>query len=102
MTLNVNGPLIVGIDMSAHTVQEPTQRLNALKNLKAISNPVVRNPFPKALTPVRHLKMVPWLEIYPDRQMANFIDNGFKVGFHIPPFSGSGCNWVDNLKFINQ
>lgn len=45
-------------------------------------------------------RLLPWLGAYPDRQKAELLLNGFKVGFLVPEFTGSGCSWVDNAKSV--
>lgn len=45
--------------------------------------------------------MLPYLRIYPNREMAQLLINGFNNGFFVPEFRGSGCQWVDNLQSVN-
>lgn len=45
-------------------------------------------------------RLVPWLGAYPDKQKADLIYNGFKVGFSIPVFEGKGCSWVNNSRSV--
>lgn len=46
-------------------------------------------------------RLEPWLGAYPDRQKADLIANGFKVGFSIPVFVGKGCEWVENARSVS-
>lgn len=54
----------------------------------------------KAHTPVRLENMYPWLLLYPDKEKAGILINGFTFGFKLPVFSGNGCHVVDNLKSV--
>lgn len=47
------------------------------------------------------LRLLPWLEVYPDRRTADLLYNGFKVGFQVPEFQGSGCIIVKNSKSVS-
>lgn len=42
--------------------------------------------------------MLPWLALYPDKEKARVLTEGFSSGFQLPIFQGSGCQLVDNLK----
>lgn len=46
--------------------------------------------------------MLPWLLIYPDRERASLLIDGFKEGFSLPAFSGEGCHPVRNLKSVDR
>lgn len=52
---------------------------------------------PKARTPVKLEKMYLWLLLYPDKEKAEILIEGFSLGVKLPFFSGSGCHMVDNL-----
>lgn len=43
-------------------------------------------------------KMLPWLDLYPNREIARLIKERFQDGFYVPPYEGDGCLFVDNLK----
>lgn len=45
--------------------------------------------------------MLPWLGAYPDKSKAELLIEGFKVGFHVPEFTGSGCVQISNAKSVN-
>lgn len=97
-TINASGLQTVNINMSAHFARDPTSLQNALKEHNLLNVAVIQ----KAQTPVKILRKVPWLRIYPDRQKAKLIEDGFKVGLKVPPNEGEGCLWVDNLKSIDR
>lgn len=44
-----------------------------------------------ANSPVNMENMLPWLTIYPDRQMVVLLIEGFLHGFQLPKFTGFGC-----------
>lgn len=46
--------------------------------------------------------MRPWLDLYPSREKALLLIEGFSFGFPLPSFTGSGCTIVDNLKSVRQ
>ena len=96
---NVNGPIHVGTGMSALSVQERTQSLNVLKKCLPPSS---RDRSQRAYTPVKWRNMLPWLRVFPDRSRARLLLEGFRDGFLLPPFSGTGCHLVNNLKSISQ
>lgn len=41
--------------------------------------------------------MLPWIDHYPDRTMAQLLIDGFKKGFLAPSFSRAECILVRNL-----
>lgn len=53
------------------------------------------------LTPVNLVRMRPWLDSYPNQQLAQPIEDGFAYGFKVPPFEGTCCARVDNLKSVS-
>lgn len=50
--------------------------------------------------PMTLQRMRPWLDIYPDREKAPFLSNGFSYGFLLPSCAGPGCEVVPNLKSV--
>lgn len=44
--------------------------------------------------------MLPWLKEFPDRLKAELLYQGFKVGFHIPEYTGLGCEIIANSKSV--
>lgn len=56
---------------------------------------------PKACT-LKLEKMYHWLCLYPDRQEAQVLIEGFSIGFRLPEFSDSGCHLVNNLKSVDM
>lgn len=53
-----------------------------------------------SMTLVNLLRMSPQLEIYQDKNEAELLFKGFKVGFNIPSFDGLGCVSLENLKSV--
>lgn len=46
--------------------------------------------------------MRPWLDLYPNREKALLLIEGFLCGFPLPFFSGTGCTVVENLKSVQR
>lgn len=46
--------------------------------------------------------MQPWLDKYPNREMASFLTEGFSSGFKLPMFSGIERSIVNNLKSVYE
>lgn len=44
--------------------------------------------------------MLPWLELYPNREMACLLSSGFRDGFYVPRFEGEGCLLSENLQSV--
>lgn len=44
--------------------------------------------------------MLPRLLVYPDKQKAMLLIEGFSQGFHLPKFTGFGCKLVHNLPSV--
>lgn len=85
MTVNADGPLHVGTNMS---VGVHTRYLNVFERCQPPINNSLRGTFfLKAATPVIVEKMLPWLHLYP---------RGFHKGFLIPQCTGSGFTMVNN------
>lgn len=100
MILPANGDQTVITNMSSRSVAEHIQCPNVLKDLTKPSNKAVENWLKKATMPVMLTRMAPWLEWYPDKAKSDLILYGFKMGFHVPAFSGEGCLWVANLESV--
>lgn len=92
-----NGPIIAGTDPSAPTAQVPTQDISVLENSH---HRPPKNLYKRARTPVNLIRLLPWLGLSPDHHKAQVLYNGFKVGFYVPPFDGTGCLWVENSKSV--
>lgn len=58
--------------------------------------------FVKAVTPVKLIEMLPFLNIWPWPQAAEFLINGFQFSFLLPLYSRMGCLIVDNLPSVNK
>lgn len=98
---SANGRTHVNTSMSAPFVEEATQCLAVLKRQTCQPSPLQRNTLTKAWTPVKLARMQQWLNQYTNRPMAQLIEDGFNSGFKVPPFEGTGCEWVENLKSVN-
>lgn len=99
MTPNVVGRLTVATGMSVRTVPDPTQSPSASRSNSLVR--VTQKKFPRAPTPVRLIRLLPWLVTYPDRAKAEMLLQGFKVGFHVPTYPGPGCFIVSNAKSVD-
>lgn len=45
--------------------------------------------------------MHPWLMLYPDKEKAQLLIEGFSTGFKLPIFTGPGCQVSKNLKSVS-
>lgn len=46
--------------------------------------------------------MVPWLQIWPNQQMAVMLFEGFRDGFPLPSYQGFGCLITKNLPSVDR
>lgn len=67
-------------DMSVLDVLAPTPCPGVLKR----TIPLAATLTQRGVTPVRVLRMLPFLEEYPNREAAVLLRDGFSLGFHIP------------------
>lgn len=100
MSHSANGRRHAVINMSAPFVLGLTPFLNVLKDNTHM--PIKTEIIPKACTPVKLEKMHHWLMLYPDREKAEVLIEGFSSGFKLPVFTGQGCVLVNNLKSVRM
>lgn len=100
MTHSVNGRVLANTGMSVPFVEAPTQFPSALREWQLTRSKL--EVFKKASTPVKWQEMLPWLQIFPDRWKAQLLTKGFRDGFRLLQYKGSGCNIVRNLKSVDR
>lgn len=94
-------------DTTVPNVMLPTQQCSARKENLGVQVPritttpgILRGEFPKGPSPIKMEVLEDWLLSYPNRQAANFLVLGFKLGFRIPAIGPRVATMSKNLKSI--
>lgn len=96
MKASVNSGQSVGTDTSAPDVGDPTVYPDASRKEREKGGILSR----RGETPVRVERMRPFLEVYPNRSDARFLESGFRDGFSIPATGFGPVAFVKNLPSV--
>lgn len=96
--VSANGQTTVSIAMNVPFALTPNPCLSASKRLprQPSLSPDQGSLRSKGRTSVILENMLPWLDLFPNREMAQLI----RSGFHVPQFDGEGCLFTDNLQSV--